>query len=84
MWKPAPLIHTRPDFLALSAKGGQNSWRNRDQAARRKQALNATLGALRRWGHDSVLLSMDRIERDKLAQALWEAGYQAGAGYKRS
>ncbi len=82
--KPAPLFHTRPDFKLLTAKGGRNSWRNRDRKARLMQSLNATLGAMRRWGHTSPILSMDRLERDKLAQALWEAGFKAGAGYKRS
>ena len=80
--RPAPLFHTRPDFKLLTAKGGRNSWVNRDAKARLRQSLNATLGAMRRWGHDSVLLSIDKPERDAILLAAWEAGFKAGAGYK--
>ncbi len=82
--RPAPLLNSRPDFRALAAKGGANSWLKRGPEYHARQSFNATLQAMRRWGHDSPLLSMPALERDRLMRAIWEQGFKAGAGYKRS
>jgi len=80
--KPAPLIHTRPEFRQLSAKGGSNSWRNRHNQEPWLRALPATLRAMRRWHPDDPILSMSRDQQRAIARAMWEAGFKAGAGYK--
>ena len=81
--RAAPL-HTRPDHIALSRIGGYRAAQLRAERPAWVKSFYATLQAMRRWDPDNPILSMDRVERNKLIQAVWEAGYQAGAGYKRS
>ena len=81
---PAPLLHTRPDFRELSRLGGLKSAAIRAQRTAWQRSLPATLRVMRRWHPDDPALSMTRDERNAIAKVMYEHGYQAGAGYKRS
>jgi len=78
----APLLHLRPDFREVTARGGIQAGITKRSWPAWRLALPATLRAMRRWHPDSVMLSMPKLERDALARAIWEQGFRAGAGYK--
>ncbi len=81
---PAPLVHTRPDFIAISRLGGLKSAAKRAQLPQWKRSLPATLRVMRRWHPNDPILSMPPAKRKALLEAAWEQGFKAGAGYKRS
>ena len=80
--RPAPLLHTRPDFKQITSRGGLKSAARRAQLPQWAKSLPATLRVMRRWDPNNPLLSMDRAARNKILLAAWEAGFKAGAGYK--
>lgn len=77
----APL-QTRPDHIELARRGAYTTHAIIRSWPQWKRAFPATLRAMRRWSPDSPVLRMNRDEAREAYRLGWEAGFQAGAGYK--
>ncbi len=82
--RPAPLFHSRPDHKQLAAIGGRNSRNTLLAKPAWQRTFPGTLGAIRRWYPNDPSLGMEAAAQAELFRLAWEAGFKAGAGYKRS
>ncbi len=79
-----PLLHLRPDHLALASKGGLKGAITKRNLPAWQRIFPGTLGAIRRWYPNDPSLGMEAAAQAELFRRAWEAGFKAGAGYKRS